>query len=144
MALDELHARRLATVVNVLEAALDRVEVVLRSFEPGDEAHPGASPLTPEEIRQVRAKMKGVRERLGQALERFAIRRRKPHPRQVLAAELSTLWVVLENAMPRRLKGYGREFHPKDRADWEKLMQALLDDVEDIRRVAITQGSQGA
>ena len=37
MALDELHARRLATVANVFEGALDRMELVLNPhfhFEP--------------------------------------------------------------------------------------------------------------
>jgi len=42
MALDELHARRLATVASVFESALDRVELVLKSLESsyGDGAPP--------------------------------------------------------------------------------------------------------
>jgi hypothetical protein len=40
----------------------------------------------------------------------------------VLAAELSNLWVVLENAMPKRMKGYGKEFDPTDKGDWEHLI----------------------
>ena len=33
MALDELHARRLATVASIFESALDRMELVLKSLE---------------------------------------------------------------------------------------------------------------
>ena len=67
------------------------------------------------------------------AVPRFAIHPHKPDARQRLNAELASLWVILENARPKRLKGYGREFAPADRTDWEKLIQNLLDDFESIR-----------
>jgi hypothetical protein len=51
----------------------------------------------------------------------------------MLIAELSTLWVILENARPDRMKGYGREFTPQDKAEWEKLIRALMDETELIR-----------
>jgi hypothetical protein len=130
MALDELHARRLATVANVFESALDRMELVLKSLESADEDERG-------QIRQVREKMAMVRGRLSESLEHFAIRPRKPGPRQVLAAELSRLWVVLENARPERMKGYGREFSPADKAAWEKLIEGLMSDVKQMRRILV-------
>jgi len=130
MALDELHARRLATVANVFEGALDRMELVLKSLESAGEDERG-------QIRQVREKMATVRSRLSDSLEHFAIRLRKPGPRQVLAAELSRLWVVLENARPERMKGYGREFSPADKAVWERLIEGLMSDVKEMRRVLV-------
>jgi len=75
--------------------------------------------------------------RLREALERFSVRPSKPEPRQILAAELSTLWVVLENARPERVKGYGRKFAPADKADWESLVEGLLRDLEEIRSIAL-------
>ncbi|HXX24030.1 MAG TPA: hypothetical protein VEO19_12850 [Terriglobia bacterium] len=130
MALDELHARRLATVANVFECALDRMELVLKSLESAGEDER-------EQIRQVWEKMAMVRSRLSESLEHFAIQPRKPGPRQVLAAELSRLWVVLENARPERMKGYGREFSPADKAAWEKLMEGLMSDVKEMRRMLV-------
>jgi hypothetical protein len=142
MALDEMHARRLETVATMMEAALDRIESVLRSGEDGEGApHPFAR-FTPQQIRSARQEMARIRRRLGEGLQRFSVPRRKTDPRQVLAAELSTLWVILENALPKRLKGYGREFDPADRTDWEKLIRDLLRDVEQLRAMAVGQNAK--
>jgi len=134
MALDELHARRLATVASVFESALDRMELVLKSLESASD-----EPLPPrdEQICQAREKMETVRNRLSESLRRFSIQLRKPGPRQVLAAELSRLWVVLENARPERMKGYGREFSPEDKADWKNLIEGLMSDIKEIRRLLV-------
>ena len=135
MALDELHARRLATVASVFETALDRMDLVLKSLESANRGDP--SPVQAEHIGLAREKMRTVRIRLSASLNRFSIQIRKPEPRQVLAAELSTLWVVLENARPARMKGYGREFSPADKADWENLIEGLMWDIDEIRRILI-------
>jgi hypothetical protein len=135
MALDELHARRLATVASVFESALDRMELVLKSLESTSGNEP--LPLKPEQIRLGREKMETVRNRLSESLKRFSIQLHKPEPRQVLAAELSTLWVVLENARPERMKGYGREFSPADKADWESLIEGLISDIKEMRRILV-------
>jgi hypothetical protein len=134
MALDELHARRLATVASVFESALDRMELVLESLESASD-----EPLPPrdEQIRQAREKMQAVRNRLSESLRRFSVQLRKPGHRQVLAAELSRLWVVLENARPERMKGYGREFSPADKADWKNLIEGLMSDIKEIRRLLV-------
>jgi len=133
MSLDELHARRLATVVTLVERALDRIETLFRGIEKGDEASRSAAEINTEQIRQIRNRSEEIRRRLRTASERFAIHPHKPDPRQTLGAELSSLWVILENARPRRLKGYGREFDPADKADWEELIHNLLRDVDEIR-----------
>ena len=139
MALHELHARRLATIINVVESALDRMELVLRGIESNKDASGTGTRISADQIRQLRERMESLRDRLKQAVERFTIQRTKPEPRQVMAAELSALWVTLENAMPKRMKGYGRELAPDDRNDWERLVQGLLRDVEQIRKIALTK-----
>jgi hypothetical protein len=136
MALDELHARRLATVGKLFDSALDRMEVVLRST--GESTETGeASGITAEQVRLIRDKMATIRSRLREALRRFSVRLQKPEAKQMLVAELSTLWVVLENTRPERLMGYGREFAPQDRVDWENLIQGLMWEVEQIRGVVL-------
>jgi len=139
MALHEQHARRLETVATVVEAALDRIEVVLRGIEDvGGASHPTLR-FTPQKIRGARQEMARIRHRLDEALRHFSIAQRKRDPRQVLAAELSTLWVILENALPKRLKGYGRDFDLADRVEWEKLIRDLLGEIEQIRALAVGQ-----
>ena len=133
MALDELHARRLATVVSVIENALDRIELLLDGVEQGSEAGDG-SQLRAGDLADLRKSAGLLRERLRAAVERFQVKKVRLPWRQKLAAELSTLWVLLENAMPRRMKGYGREFAPQDRADWEALMRDLLQEIDRMRQ----------
>ncbi|MGA2982183.1 MAG: hypothetical protein ABSG32_00115 [Terriglobia bacterium] len=132
MALDELHARRLATVANLFDAALDRMELVLRSAEESPDGRE-ASRLSAEQARFIRDRMAAIRGRLHEGLRRFSVRLQKPEPKQMLIAELSTLWVILENARPDRMKGYGLRFAPEDKAEWESLVQALLQETELIR-----------
>ncbi len=136
MALSELHARRLATVAKMFEAALDRMELTLRAVEEGGEATSIAR-ISVEQVRTIRDRMSAIRDHLREGLEHFSIKLQKPEPQQMLVAELSTLWVILENARPARMKGYGQEFAPHDKADWENLIQALMRDTESIRRVVM-------
>jgi hypothetical protein len=132
MTLDELHARRLATVGNLFDAALDRMELVLRSAEERNDGRE-TSRLSAEQTQFIRDRMATIRSRLQEGLRRFSVRLQKPEPRQMLIAELSTLWVILENARPERMKGYGGEFAPGDEAEWEDLIQALVQETELIR-----------
>ena len=142
MALDELHARRLSTVGNLFDAALDRMGLVLRSAEESAERGE-ASPVSAEQARFIRERMAVVRGRLHEALQHFSVRLQKPEPKQMLVAELSTLWVILENARPERMKGYGVEFAPQDKAEWENLIQALIRETELIRG-AVLKGKKKA
>jgi hypothetical protein len=135
VALDELHERRLATVMNVFEDALDRIELLLSGGGLVREGGGDAGP-TPAEAGNIRAVAEQIRRRLQSAAARFEVKRSRPHWRQKLGAELSTLWVVLENALPRRMRGYGREFAPQDRADWERLVRDLLAEIERMRQAA--------
>jgi hypothetical protein len=136
MALDELHARRLATIASIFESALDRMGLVLKSLEALEGN--AAAPIKVEQIQLAREKMESIRAKLREALKRFAVRPTRPEPRQALAAELSALWLVLENAMPARMKGYGRDFSPDDKKEWEQLIRSLLHDLQRIRDLTRT------
>jgi hypothetical protein len=142
MALDELHARRLATVGKMFDAALDRMELVLQSVEEGPEGG-GASQVSAEQARFIREKMATIRSRLREGLQHFSVRLQKPEPKQMLIAELSALWVILEDARPERMKGYGLEFAPRDKAEWESLIQALIHETELIRGTVL-KGKENA
>src|SRR5271167_5033062 len=103
MALDELHERRLTTLMNVFDDALDRIELMLATARAGRAVDPEPPP-TDAEISEIHAAAQDVRRRLEAAVVRFGVKRVRPGWRQKIAAELSTLWVVLENAMPKRMK----------------------------------------
>jgi hypothetical protein len=132
MALDELHERRLTTLMNLFDDALDRIELVLASAQQG-RAGDTEPPPTHDEVNLIRARAANIHGCLEAAALRFGVKRARPGWRQKSAAELSTLWVVLENAMPKRMKGYGRDFKPQDQSDWEHLIRALLRDIDKMR-----------
>jgi hypothetical protein len=115
----------------IIEEAFDRIESMLEQVrKPEGGPQPDAS-----EISNLRMSVGRIRRRLQAAAERFKVNRTRPQWRQRLAAELSALWVVLENAMPRRMRGYGRELAAQDRADWEALIRDLLHEIEHMRRI---------
>ncbi|HXJ92299.1 MAG TPA: hypothetical protein VMT20_05405 [Terriglobia bacterium] len=132
MALDELHERRLATLMNLFDDALDRIELVLAAAQQGRAADTEPAP-TRVEVDEIRATAATIHRRLEAAMLRFGVKRARPGWRQKIAAELATLWVVLENAMPKRMKGYGRDFKPQDQSDWEHLIRDLLRDIDRMR-----------
>src|SRR5208337_1486301 len=119
-------------VGNLFDAALDRMELVLRSAEESPDGGE-ASRVSADQARFIRDKMAAIRGRLHDGLRHFSVRLQKPEPKQMLIAELSALWVILENARPERMKGYGRVFAPQDKAEWENLIQALMHETELIR-----------
>jgi hypothetical protein len=120
----------------MFDAALDRMELILRSAEESNETGE-SSPITAEQARLARDRMATIRSRLQEGLRHFSVQLERPEPKQMLAAELSTLWVILENARPERMKGYGREFAAEDRAGWENLIQSLMHETEEIRDVVL-------
>ena len=136
-----VHARRLATVGNLLDSALDRMERVVHFAEQSPEGRE-SSRLSADQVRFIREEMAAVRARLHEGLRHFSVRLQRPEPKQMLIAELSSLWVILENARPERLKGYGLEFSPQDKADWEDLIQALLQGTETIRGTVLQTRSK--
>lgn len=132
MALDELHARRLGTVLVMLADALERMELLLGKLA----SRSGPDGLSVPQIHQIRQTIGRLCRQMKVGAEHFGVRPQGPEPRQALAAELSALWVLLENALPKRLKGYGRALAPADKTDWEGLIGGLASDLERIRHIA--------
>jgi hypothetical protein len=139
MALDQLHRRRLATVIKLVEAALHRIELLLEAPADSPDRAKDATLFTVAQREEIRMHTESIRQLLAETVERFGTRPDYPEPRQIVAAELSNLWVILENAMPPRMTGYGRPFDPKDREDWERIMRELLREVNRIRSVALAK-----
>jgi hypothetical protein len=131
--LDEHHQRRLEATMQLLEESIARCERWLAGSGEGIVRVVRAS-IDPRE----RQRLANEIERLRMALERFAahfeLQARPVDLAQVLNAEFSTAWVMLENCRPKRMKGYGVAFDPETAAALNSGIDQLLEEVESLRK----------
>jgi hypothetical protein len=133
MKLDELHRRRLEATVQLLEESIARCRRWLNGTGEGI-------------VRVVRSSIdESERERLLREIDLFhaELHRFAAHfelePRaidlaQLLNAEISTAWVMLENCRPKRMKGYGVAFDPGVAAKLDAEVDRLLERVGVLRK----------
>jgi enoyl-[acyl-carrier-protein] reductase (NADH) len=131
MKLHELHRRRLESTVQLIEAAMARIEAALQ--ESGGIVHAIENSLSPRERDAVLDHIQRVRAAIATFACTFGLERRSIDVHQIIAAELSTVWVMLENCRPKRMKGYGVEFDGAARAALEEALEKLLAEVESLR-----------
>ncbi len=133
MELHELHKRRLEATVRLVEDAMDRMERLLA--EGGREGIVRAveDSFSAEERREFGEEVRRLREALADLARRFSLERHPMEIRQVLNAELSSAWVMLENCRPKRMKGYGVAFEPEQRRALEESVEELLGHVRSLR-----------
>lgn len=133
MKLDEHHQRRLEATVQLLEESIARCERWLEGSGEGI-VRVVRSSIDDRE----RERLANELDRLRAALERFAthfeLQARPVDLAQVLNAEFSTAWVMLENCRPKRMKGYGVAFDPADAAALNGGIDRLLKQVEALRK----------
>ena len=91
--------------------------------------------LSPAERRQILEELKRLRAVLIEFSSVVELEKHSLDVRQILAAELSSLWVMLENCRPKRMKGYGVPFQPETRQLIEQQIERLLERVAALRAV---------
>ncbi len=133
MKLDELHRRRLEATVQLLEESIARCRRWLGGTGEGI-------------VRVVRMSVDdGERERLLREIDllhaalhefaaEFELEPRAVDLMQLLNAEVSTAWVMLENCRPKRMKGYGVAFEAETAARLNGEVDRLLERVGVLRR----------
>jgi hypothetical protein len=125
MQLHEFHARSLESSIGIADEAARRMERLL--LEGGQEAlvRPIVNSLSAETREKLMAQVRELRAMLNEIVERFSLTAHPLDLRQVLAAEVSALWVIFEDCMPARMRGYGQEFSPDAKAALENLVDRL-------------------
>lgn len=133
MKLDDRHQRRLEATVQLLEESVARCRRWLGGTDEGILRVVHTS-LDPAE----RERLLGELDRFHAALHRFAaqfqLEPRAMNLAQLLNAEFSTAWVMLENCRPKRMKGYGVVFDPGSAAKLDGEVEELLDRVAVLRK----------
>ncbi len=133
MKLHELHQRRLEATVSLVENALDRMERMLSENSQDSVVRAVEDTLSPDERASFLDEVRQLREELHRLAQQYSLQRHPVDIRQVLNAELSSAWVMLENCRPKRMKGYGVEFDPAVRASLEENVERLLARVITLR-----------
>lgn len=141
MKLDERHQRRLEATVQLLEDSISRCRRWLGGGTEGIVRVVQAS-ITETERQRLLEQLDGFHSALGEFAGRFELRPRPVELAQVLNAEFSTAWVMLENCRPKRMKGYGVRFDPDASEALNRCVDGLLERVGKLRNeVADREGN---
>ena len=135
MKLHELHQRRLESTVQLVEASLARIESAVREPESPGIVHAVENTLSVAQRQRILEEVRRFRAVLLEFSGAFELEKHSLDVRQILAAELSSLWVMLENCRPKRMKGYGVSFQPETRQLIEGKLEGLLERVAALRAV---------
>lgn len=100
MKLHELHRRRLESTVQLIESALARIEGALRDGGGTGIVHSIENPLSESERDGVLDHIRRLRTVLSAFARAFGLGQRSVDVRQIIAAELFSIWVMLENPEP--------------------------------------------
>ncbi len=134
MKLHELHQRRLEATVSLIESSLDQMESLLTEGGQSGIVRAVEDTLSTEERASLLEEVRRLRDALHSFARQFSLQRHPVDIRQVLNAEVSSAWVMLENCRPKRMKGYGVEFDAHTRAALEESVEHLVSQVTALRK----------
>ena len=123
----------LEATVSLVEDGLDRMERLLSEGGESGIVRAVEDTLSPEERANLLDKVRQLGTELQSFAAKFSLQRHPVDIPQVLNAELSSAWVMLENCRPKRMKGYGVEFNPQTRATLEETVEHLVGEVLALR-----------
>lgn len=124
--LNENHRLRLGVVLYSLEKACERIEAALDVARPAALTYHTHDDVTPAEREDLRRIAAALRARLEAFRQEFDLPRQQRHLRRSLAAELATLWMLLEDTHARKLTGRGA-IPPEEANRINRHVDALLE-----------------
>jgi hypothetical protein len=132
MKLHELPERRVAVTIRLVDAALLRMLHLLSQEHSSHLGRSMQSSVSEDERTDFLQRVRQLRRDLRTFAEQWELPEQKIDARQVLNAEISTIWTLLENCYPKRMKGFGEVFKDSDRPLLEKSVRHLLEQVESL------------
>jgi hypothetical protein len=118
-----------------MEQSLDRIENLLRSRRGAGTVDAVEDSLPEDSHRELLEMLMRLRACLEDFATEFGLRSHVMDIRQILNAELSTAWVMLENCRPKRMKGYGVPFDKDVRQAIEGGVEELLAQVRELQKL---------
>jgi hypothetical protein len=137
MKLHEFHARSLESSLILADESVLRIRRLLRDGGQRGIIRRITNSLSDEKRAELLASAEALHRTFTKFAEDFSL---EPHPldlRRVLDAELSSLWVDLQDCRPDRMKGYGQKFAPEAFERLETTIEALLAQIEEMRALLL-------
>jgi hypothetical protein len=132
MKLDDHHQRRLEATVQLLEESIARCRRWLTGTGEGILRVVQTS-IDPAERERLLREVDLFHAELHRFAAEFELEPRPMNLAQLLNAEFSTAWVMLENCRPKRMKGYGVAFDPDVSTKLNGEVDHLLDRLAVLR-----------
>jgi len=133
--LHEFHARLLESTLGLADGAIARMENLLAREEKGGAVRTVNDTLAAETRSALLQKLRSLRNLMLEMASALSLAQSVLDIRQVLAAELSTLWVNFEDCRPAKMKGYGQPFEPEARATIEQHVERILNTIHELRAI---------
>jgi len=133
--LHQFHARRLESTLGLADGAITRMENLLAREEKGGAVRTVNDTLAPETRSALLQKLQSLRNVMLEMASALSLAQSVLDIRQVLAAEISTLWVIFEDCRPAKMKGYGQPFEPKARTTIEQHVERILNTIHELRAI---------
>lgn len=130
--LNENHLRRLATSLHLLEAAAERVDLLLRQGAVATPQLVVTDALSPEMKELVLLRLQQLREEIARTMAAWRLPPRARDLGRILNAEISSMWVNLEDLRPHRMLGRG-PIAPQAAEALEAHIGSMLALVDDLR-----------
>jgi len=137
MKLHEFHARSLESTLILADESVLRIRRLLHDGGQTGIIRQVTNSLSDGKRGELQASAEELRRTFMKFAEDFSL---KPHPlelRRVLDAELSSLWVDLQDCRPDRMKGYGQPFSPEAQKRLENTIDDLLAQIEAMRMILL-------
>ncbi|HUL15330.1 MAG TPA: hypothetical protein VLV88_04990 [Terriglobales bacterium] len=133
MKLHEFHARSLESTLILADESVLRIRRLLRDAGQRGIIRQITNSLSEVKRDELESNAEELHRMFTKFAEDFSL---EPHPldlRRVLDAELSSLWVDLQDCRPDRMKGYGQPFSPEAQKRLESTIEDLLAQIEAMR-----------
>ncbi len=130
MKLHQFHARRLESTLGLADGAITRMENLLAREEKGGAVRTVNDTLAPETRSALLQKLQSLRNVMLEMASALSLAQSVLDIRQVLAAEISTLWVIFEDCRPAKMT-----FEPKARTTIEQHVERILNTIHELRAI---------
>ena len=137
MKLHEFHARGLESMLILADESLLRMRRLLRERGQQGIVRQITNSMSERKRIEMSEKVETLHRLFGKFAAQFSLEHRPLDLQRVIEAELSSLWVNLQDCRPDRMKGYGQPFSPEAQKHLERTIEGLLAQVEDMRALLL-------